>query len=87
MAVNITRPGDGINLGASAEQGRSLAATTPEWSTFLEHVVPTSIIDAMARNEVLQIVFWSILFGVALSQVQGRPKEMMKRSSSWSPSS
>ena len=43
-AVNITRPGDGINLGVSAEQGRSLAATTPSWSTFLEHVVPTSII-------------------------------------------
>lgn len=76
-AVNITRPGDGITLGVSADQGRTLAATTPSWSTFLEHIVPQSIVDAMARNEVLQIVFWSILFGVALSQVQGRPKEMM----------
>ena len=76
-AVNITRPGDGITLGASADQGRTLAATTPSWSAFLEHIVPVSIIDAMARNEVLQIVFWSILFGVALSQVQGRPKEVM----------
>ena len=76
-AVNLTRPGDGITLGVSADQGRTLAATTPSWSAFLEHIVPQSIVDAMARNEVLQIVFWSILFGVALSQVQGRPKEMM----------
>ena len=76
-AVNITRPGDGITLGVSADQGRTLAATTPSWSTFLEHIVPQSIVDAMAKNEVLQIVFWAILFGVALSQVQGRPKEML----------
>ena len=76
-AVNIPRPGDGITLGVSADQGRTLAATTPSWSTFLEHIVPQSIVDAMAKNEVLQIVFWAILFGVALSRVQGRPKEMM----------
>src|SRR5204863_5964897 len=42
---------------------------------FVEHVVPQSFIDAAAHNEVLQIVFWATLFGLALSQVRGRPKQ------------
>jgi proton glutamate symport protein len=76
-AVNITRPGVGVTLsGASAATGQQLGQTakslTP--STFLEHIVPTSVVEAMANNEVLQIVFWSILFAVGLSQVRGAPK-------------
>jgi len=44
---------------------------------FLEHVVPQSFFEAASKNEVLQIVFFSILFAVALSQVRGRPKEIV----------
>jgi proton glutamate symport protein len=76
-AVNLTRPGVGIRLTASAQTGQQLAQTRPTASQFLEHVVPTSVFDAMAKNEVLQIVFWSVLFAVGLSQVRGRPKEVM----------
>jgi Na+/H+-dicarboxylate symporter len=76
-AVNLTKPGVGIRLTASAQAGQQLAQTRPSASQFLEHVVPTSILDAMAKNEVLQIVFWSVLFAVGLSQVRGRPKEVM----------
>ena len=76
-AVNLTKPGIGVQLGASATQGAQLAQTRPTASAFIEHVVPTSIIDAAARNDVLQVVFFAILFGVALSQVRGRPKEYM----------
>ena len=78
-AANITRPGDGVVLPASAtaEQGKALAANRPTASAFLEHVVPTSFFEAASKNEVLQIVFWSILFAVALSQVRGKPKEII----------
>ncbi len=76
-AVNIVRPGDGVNLQASPEEGQKLADNTQTGMTFLEHVVPQSFFDAAARNEVLQIVFFSILFAVALSQVRGRPKEIV----------
>ena len=76
-AVNLTKPGVGIRLSASAQAGQQLAQTRPTASQFLEHIVPTSILDAMAKNEVLQIVFWSILFAIGLSQVRGRPKEVM----------
>jgi proton glutamate symport protein len=76
-AVNLTKPGVGVVLSASPEEGRALAQNTPSGAGFLEHVVPQSFFEAAARNEVLQIVFFSILFAVALSQVRGKPKEMM----------
>ncbi|HXG69083.1 MAG TPA: cation:dicarboxylase symporter family transporter [Gemmatimonadaceae bacterium] len=76
-AVNLTRPGIGVKIQASPEEGEKLAANTPTGMGFLEHVVPTSFFDAAAKNEVLQIVFFSILFAVALSQVKGRPKEIV----------
>ena len=77
VAVNLTRPGDGVVLSGNSEQGKTLAANQQTASAFLEHVVPQSFFEAATRNEVLQIVFFSILFAVALSQVRGRPKEAM----------
>jgi proton glutamate symport protein len=77
VAVNLTQPGVGVRLGESAQQGEELARKTTSFGTFLEHIVPQSFFEAAAANEVLQIVFFSILFAVALSQVRGRPKEAM----------
>jgi proton glutamate symport protein len=76
-AVNIVKPGVGVVLHAPADVGTQLAATHTTFGAILEHVVPESFIRAAADNEVLQIVFWAVLFGVALSQLQGRPKEVM----------
>jgi proton glutamate symport protein len=76
-AVNLTQPGVGVRLSASAQTGQELAGRTTSFSGILEHIVPQSFFEAAANNEVLQIVFFSILFAVALSQVRGRPKEAM----------
>lgn len=76
-AVNIVKPGVGVTIHASAVQGQQLAQSTPTGMGFLEHVVPQSFFEAASKNEVLQIVFFSILFALALSQVQGRPKEIV----------
>ena len=75
-AVNLVKPGVGVVLAASAEPGKELAANTQTATGLLEHIVPVSFIDAAAKNEVLQVVFWSVLFAVALSQVRGKPKEV-----------
>jgi proton glutamate symport protein len=78
LAVNIVKPGRGISLGgASAEAARQYANTKMTFSGVIEHVVPTSFFDAAAKNEVLQVVFFAILFGVALSRVQGQSKKFM----------
>lgn len=74
-AVNITKPGVGVSLNVSAEEGEAFVKTPTTLGGILEHIVPTSIFDAAARNEVLQIVFWSILFAVGLSQVRGKAKD------------
>jgi proton glutamate symport protein len=76
-AVNLAQPGKGIVLEGNAAAGKELAANTQTGSSFLEHLVPTSFFDAAAKNEVLQIVFFSVLFAVALSQVKGKPKEII----------
>jgi proton glutamate symport protein len=77
FAVNLTKPGVGVVLAGTAEQGSQLAARKQTLSDVLAHIVPESIIQAGASNEVLQIVFWSIIFAVALSQVRGKAKDWM----------
>lgn len=75
VAVNLVRPGVGVALGSPAESGRALAASTTSLTGVLLHIVPQSFFEAAAQNEVLQVVFWSILFGLGLTQVKGKPKE------------
>ncbi|MEK7401638.1 MAG: dicarboxylate/amino acid:cation symporter [Gemmatimonadota bacterium] len=78
FAVNLVKPGQGINLGgAPTEAARAYAATKMTFSGVVEHTVPTSFFDAASKNEVLQVVFFAILFGVALSQVKTDGKKFM----------
>jgi len=78
IAVNLVKPGKGIDLGtASAKAGSDFAATKTTFSGVIEHLVPQSFFDAAATNQVLQVVFFSILFAVALSHVRGPGKRFM----------
>ena len=72
FAVNITRPGVGIALPAAGTEVNAAAQT---WDQVLLHTVPESVIDAMARGDVLQIVVFSIIFAIALGMIgeKGRP--------------
>ena len=66
VLVNIFQPGHAMNLplpDAGATSGIDKAAITVK--DFFYHVFPTSFVDAMAKNEILQIVVFSLFFGVA----------------------
>ena len=63
-AVNLVRPGEGMTLERAAA-GAPITSAAPSAASFLEHVFPSSVIDAMARGEVLQLVVFSLLFGAA----------------------
>jgi proton glutamate symport protein len=76
LAVNVLKPGAGVSLAAPAT-GAPAAATQITLASVLEHIVPQSFFEAAAGNEMLQIVFWSVLFAIGLSQVRGRAKETM----------
>jgi proton glutamate symport protein len=73
VTVNVIRPGVGMTLPAAAAP--ELAASAQTWDQLLLHLVPTSIFDAMARGDVLQIVVWSLLFAIAVGMIgeKGRP--------------
>ena len=80
LAIGLTggQPGPagrGREPAAARSQRAAPPAAQMTFGSFLEHVVPQSFFEAAARNEVLQVVFWSVLFAIALTQVTGRPKE------------
>ena len=67
-AVNLVRPGAGMTLErTAAETGLSQAG--PTLTGTLEHTFPASVIDAMAKGDVLQIVVFSFLFGAACAAI------------------
>ncbi|OLC85839.1 MAG: dicarboxylate/amino acid:cation symporter [Gemmatimonadetes bacterium] len=77
LAVNVLKPGVGVTAAGAAVAATPAAAEPVTFATVLEHLVPQSFFDAAARNEMLQIVFWSVLFAIGLTQVRGRSKETM----------
>jgi Na+/H+-dicarboxylate symporter len=68
VAVRLLQPGVGIDLSATVANAKAagLPADALSLKTFLEHLVPSSIVDAMAKNEILQIVVFSVLFATAI---------------------
>ena len=76
ILVNLLQPGVGLNLPMPPVDAASGVETSAfNLKDFVTHLVPASIFEAMASNEILQIVIFSIFFGVALTAVgeKGRP--------------
>jgi proton glutamate symport protein len=74
--VNLTRPGVGVSLAANTGAIQSVQQTQPQTFTgIVTHIFPASIVDAMVRGDVLQIVAFSVLFAMAVSAMgeRGRP--------------
>ncbi|MFN5416711.1 MAG: dicarboxylate/amino acid:cation symporter [Flavobacteriia bacterium] len=71
LLVNIMKPGVGLNIQADASAATELLEKTHSFSLeeFVKHVVPKSVIEAMATNEILQIVVFAIMFGIALASL------------------
>jgi proton glutamate symport protein len=76
-AVNITKPGEGMQLEKTATEA-ALPKTQQSLAAVLEHTFPTSIIDAMAKGEVLQIVVFAFLFGAACASIGDKSKSVVE---------
>ncbi|MEY4096100.1 MAG: hypothetical protein RLZZ53_3299, partial [Acidobacteriota bacterium] len=74
LAVNIMRPGEGLTLPPPTG-APPVSAQAQTWQQIILHMVPTSVIDAMAKGDVLQIVVFSMIFAIGLGMVgeKGRP--------------
>ncbi|MCD6013461.1 MAG: dicarboxylate/amino acid:cation symporter [Flavipsychrobacter sp.] len=67
VLVNFFEPGARMHLTASTIAATAPVHTKITMSEFITHIFPTSIFDAMAKNEILQVVVFSLFFGVATS--------------------
>ncbi|MEM4986351.1 dicarboxylate/amino acid:cation symporter [Collimonas sp. H4R21] len=77
VVVNVWHPGTGMHVDLSALDTKSIAAYTgpgkmESASDFLFHIIPSSFVDAFAKNEILQVLLIAILFGFALHKFGGR---------------
>ncbi|MFJ9531198.1 dicarboxylate/amino acid:cation symporter [Herbaspirillum sp. NPDC101396] len=77
ILVNVLQPGAGMNIDASTIDTKSIAAyTAPGKMTsttdFVMNIIPTSMFDAFAKGDVLQVLLISVLFGFALHKFGGR---------------
>jgi Na+/H+-dicarboxylate symporter len=78
VLVGVLEPGKAMQLPLPAENATSgIAASGLTLQTFLSHLIPTSILDAMSRNEILQIVVFSLFFGTAMAAMGERTKRVI----------
>ena len=76
-AVNFFQPGVGVELRGSNDAGQQLATNKISFAGVIEHIAPQSFFDAAARNDVLQVVIFALLFAVALARVSGKSQRTM----------
>src|ERR1700721_2350894 len=78
VLVNILRPGDNLNLPLpDAQAATNLKVASLSAQDFIAHLVPRSIVEAMANNEILQIVVFSLFFGVACAALGERAEGLV----------
>ena len=78
VAVNLVKPGVGVTLNVSAAAtGKDFAAKNQTTKEMVEHIFPKSFFESATNNDVLQVVVFTIIFAIALSQVKGNPRETM----------
>ncbi len=85
IIVNVTKPGAGLDVSSLAKGDISKYAEAGKGLTFVDfvtHIIPSSVVGAFANGEVIQVVFFAVLFGVSLAYLgeKGRPlTEMLDR--------
>src|SRR5207245_10325980 len=80
---NLVQTGAGFNanpatLNAAAVTNYAGAAKTQTVTDFLMHIIPTTVVDAFARGDILEVVFISVLFGLAMSVMGKRVKPLVE---------
>ena len=82
IVANLVRPGAGVShSGVQSSQVTEITkqAESFSWGDFISHIVPSNIFDSFARGDILQILFFSILFAVGLKQMGSAGKSMINR--------
>src|SRR5450755_24910 len=81
VVANLIKPGAGIAHGTAESSQVSEIAKQAEsfgWGDFFSHIVPSNIVDAFAKGDILQILFFSILFAGGLKQLGSSGKNIIE---------
>ena len=79
---NVVKPGGGFNVNVATLDSKSVAdyagqAKAQTVTEFLMHIIPTTVVDAFAKGDILEVVFVALLFGFAMSASGARAKPMI----------
>jgi aerobic C4-dicarboxylate transport protein len=82
IVVNLVRPGDGINVDISTLDTQAIAgyasgAKSLAPADFLMHIIPDTVIGAFAGGEILQVLLFSVLFGLGLARLGEKGKTLV----------
>lgn len=71
ITANLVKPGAGVPMPAAAADAQltnitQQASTEMNWGQFFSHIVPSNVVDAFAKGDILQVLFFSILFAIGL---------------------
>jgi aerobic C4-dicarboxylate transport protein len=77
VVVNVMRPGEGMNVDPATLDAQSIATFTTAAKQqdavgFFLDIIPTSVVDAFARGQMLQVILFALLFALALTQLRDR---------------
>ena len=80
---NFVKPGSGFNVNPATLDTKAVAdyagqAKAQSVSDFVLHIIPSTVVDAFAKGDILQVLLISILFGIAVSALGARGKPMME---------
>jgi aerobic C4-dicarboxylate transport protein len=83
MIGNAVRPGGGFNVDVATLDAKAVAdyagqAKAQSVTEFLMHIIPTTVVDAFAKGDILEVVFVALLFGFALSAAGPRAKPLIE---------
>ncbi|MDR7071483.1 aerobic C4-dicarboxylate transport protein [Fictibacillus barbaricus] len=78
IVVNVLKPGAGLDFDklqkGDVSQYTSNGGGKIDWIEFFTHIVPSNMVDAFAKGDILQVLFFSVLFGVALTALGDKGK-------------
>ncbi len=84
LVVNVVQPGAGMNVDPATIDTKAIASYTAAaqqgqtTTEFLMHVIPTNVVDAFAKGEILQVLFFAVLFGFALAALGEKGKPLVR---------
>jgi aerobic C4-dicarboxylate transport protein len=84
LVVNLVQPGVGMNVDPRTIDTQSIAAYTataaqqrPSVTEFLLNIIPVSVVDALAHNDMLQIILFAVLLGLAMARLRAQTQTLL----------